>query len=184
MHKFNYFCSFNQKIMKRFLTAILTLIMTFSLAIPSEARKKEEGNELIRIFESYEETEGVEYFNLEGFLLKMARPTIRKSPVGKAADGIENLCIFSISEVGKELRNRFTKEAEGALQAYEMVLETKEDKQTSRIYMKKQNAEIIDELIVYALGEDIALIYIRGEIPVSALEGMTPETETGSEQES
>lgn len=164
--------------MKKFLTAILTLVMTYCLAVPSEARKKEEGNTLIQLFESYEETKGVEYFNLNGFLLKMARPTIKKSPIGKAADQIDNLCIFSMTEAGKEVRSKFMKEADAALGSYKKVLETTEDKQTSRIYMKKTSAEIIDELIVYSLGEDIALIYIKGEIPVSALEGMAPENES------
>ena len=83
-----------------------------------------------------------------------------------------------MAEAGKEVRSKFIKEAEGVLGSYEMVLETKEEKQTSRIYMKKTSAEIIDELIVYSLGEDIALIYIKGEIPVSALEGMAPENES------
>ena len=164
--------------MKKILTAILTLVMTYSLAVPSEARKKEEGNTVIQLFESYEEAKGVEYFNLDGFLLKMARPTIRKSPIGKAADQIDNLCIFSMTEAGKEVRSKFMKEADAVLGSYEMVLETKEEKQTSRIYMKKSSAETIDEFIVYALGEDIAFIYIKGEIPMSALEGMAPENES------
>lgn len=164
--------------MKKILTAILTLVMTYCLAVPSEARKKEEGNTVIQLFESYEEAKGVEYFNLDGFLLKMARPTIRKSPIGKAADQIDNLCIFSMTEAGKEVRSKFMKEADAVLGSYEMVLETKEEKQTSRIYMKKSSAETIDEFIVYALGEDIAFIYIKGEIPMSALEGMAPENET------
>lgn len=170
--------------MKKFLTAILTLVMTYCLAVPSEARKKEEGNTVIQLFESYEEAKGVEYFNLDGFLLKMARPTIKKSPIGKAADQIDNLCIFSMTEAGKEIRSKFIKEAEGVLGSYEMVLETKEEKQTSRIYMKKSSAETIDEFIVYALGEDIAFIYIKGEIPMSALEGMAPENETEGVKES
>ena len=170
--------------MKKILTAILTLVMTYCLAVPSEARKKEEGNTVIQLFESYEEAKGVEYFNLDGFLLKMARPTIRKSPIGKAADQIDNLCIFSMTEAGKEVRSKFMKEADAVLGSYEMVLETKEEKQTSRIYMKKSSAETIDEFIVYALGEDIAFIYIKGEIPMSALEGMAPENETEGVKES
>ena len=68
------------------------------------------------------------------------------------------------------------------LKGYDMVLETTEDKTTSRIYMKKADAEIIDELIVYSQGKDIAIIYMIGDIPLSALEGMTPQSEEPKEK--
>jgi hypothetical protein len=58
-----------------------------------------------------------------------------------------------------------------------MALEKTEKEVTSRIYVKKTSAGIIDELIVYNLGADIALIYIIGQIPVSSLEGISPSTE-------
>ena len=182
MCEIDYFCIPNSNEMKRFLTAILTLVITYSLAVPAEAKKKEEENALIRMLESYEEAKGVEYFNLNGMILKMAKPSIKKTPVGKAADNIENLCIFSMSDAGKEVRARFLKEADLLLKGYDMVLETTEDKTTSRIYMKKADAEIIDELIVYSQGKDIAIIYMIGDIPLSALEGMTPKSEEPKEK--
>ena len=76
-------------------------------------------------------------------------------------------------------KNQVVKKEELAKQYF-----IKEEKQTSRIYMKKSSAETIDEFIVYALGEDIAFIYIKGEIPMSALEGMAPENETEGVKES
>lgn len=164
-------------LMIRFYTIIITFVMTLCIALPVEARKDKEINALIELMESYEEAKGVQYFNLNGMILKMAKPSIKKTPVGKAADDIDNLCIFSMNDAVKEVRAKFLKEADLLFKDYEMALEKTEEEVTSRIYVKKTSAGIIDELIVYNLGADIALIYIIGQIPVSSLEGISPSTE-------
>lgn len=156
--------------MKRFFTTILLLIATLGVCIDAEARKTKETNALTQLFEKYQETDGVELFDLKGLVLSMAKPSIRKTPVGKAADGIKHMQIFSMAEPGSKLKASFTKEVESVLSGYEMALETKEDKLTSRVYVSKASEEMISEMIVYTIEESIVVIYMTGEIPVHLLE--------------
>lgn len=156
--------------MKRFFTTILLLFVMAGAGINAETRKTEDTNAFTQLFEKYQETDGVELFDLKGLVLSMAKPSIRKTPVGKAADGIKHMQIFSMAEPGTKLRTNFTKEVEAILAGYEMAMETKEDKLTSRIYVKKASEEVISEMIVYTIEESIVVIYMTGEIPVHLLE--------------
>lgn len=156
--------------MKRFVTTILLLFVMAGAGVNAEARKTEETNALTQLFEKYQETDGVELFDLKGLVLSMAKPSIRKTPVGKAADGVKHMQIFSMAEPGAKLKSNFTKEVEAILAGYEMALENKEDDLTSRIYVRKASEEVISEMIVYTIEESIVVIYMTGEIPVHLLE--------------
>ncbi len=157
--------------MKKILLVLITLAGLMACG-NADAKETETDNGLVEVFESYTEAKGVQYFNLEGFTLKMARPKIRKTPVGKAADGIESMCIFSMKDVKKEVKAKFIKEVEAVFSTYEMALETNEKGKKSRIFIKKTQPEIIDEMIIYSMEDDPVVIYMVGEMPVVEMRGI------------
>lgn len=152
-------------------------VLALGCACRAEAKKTEYSNELIQHFESYQETKGVVIYNLKGLMLKMAKPSIRKTPVGGVCDQLENICIFSMGEVKKDTRSRFIKETDTLLKTYEKVLDEKKEGKESRIYILKSSDEIISEMVVYAIEEEISIILMKGEIPVSALEDIAARAE-------
>lgn len=140
-----------------------------ALSYPAQARKTETQNSLIQFLQSYEEADGVDYFDLDGLLLKMAKPKIKKSPVGKAADDIDQVVIFSMSSAKTEKKAKFMKEVSNLLQDYTKAKEVKEEETESYVYMKQEQENILSELIVLSVGEDISIIVMTGQIPVDAL---------------
>ena len=163
--------------MKKIFLILITLAGIMACG-NADAKETEADNGLVEIFESYTEAKGVQYFNLEGFTLKMARPKIRKTPVGNAADGIESLYIFAMKDVKKEVKAKFVKEAEAVFGTYEMALETNEKGKKSRIFIKKTQPEIIDEMIIYSMENDPVVIYMVGEIPVAEMKGVEAPQQT------
>lgn len=164
--------------MKKILTTIiLTTVLALGCTCQADAKKTEESNELIQLFESYQDTKGIAFYNIKGMMLKMAKSSIRKTPVGGVYEHLENICIFSMADVKKEMRTRFIKEADTLLKTYEKILDEKKEGKESRIYILKSSDEIISEMVVYAMEEEISIILMKGEIPVSALEDIAARAE-------
>lgn len=156
--------------MKRILIAIImSAVLALGCSCHAEAKKTEDSNELVQLFESYGETDGIAYYNLKGLILKMAKSSIKKTPVGGIYDQLDNICIFSMKEVKKEMRARFIKEADTLLKTYEKVVENKEKDQESRVYILRSSDEMISEMVVYTIDKEVSIILLRGEIPSSAL---------------
>lgn len=156
--------------MRRIITAAYMTLALVMISVPSQAKKADETNELVEFLQSYEDNDGVEIYNLKGLILKMARPTIRKSPVGEAAEYIDNLVIFSMKDAKGDRKAKFYKEVLKLLQGYETAAGTKVDKMESHVYIKKAQEDILSELVVVTKEEDIAIIVMIGEIPVATLE--------------
>ena len=73
----------------------MSAVLALGCSCHAEAKKTEDSNELVQLFESYGETDGIAYYNLKGLILKMAKSSIKKTPVGGIYDQLDNICIFS-----------------------------------------------------------------------------------------
>lgn len=154
--------------MKRFVAAVLAVILSSAIAYDVCAKKRENEHQLTSLFENYENNKGVKYYNLKGLLLKLAKPSLKETPAYAVSDNLSSIEIFSMNEVSNEEKNRFTKEFLSYVSGYEKTVESKEEDEETCIFIKKVNDEILSELIVYVNGKDLAVIFMRGEIPVSA----------------
>lgn len=155
--------------MRRLIAFIILTVGIMTLSSPAQAGKPETQNDLIQLLQSYEEEDGVDYFDLDGFILKMAKPKIKRTPVCKAADDIDKVVIFSMSSAKTEKKAKFMKEVSSLLQDYTKAKEVKEEERESYVYMKQEEENILSELVVITVGEDISIIVMTGQIPADAL---------------
>jgi len=159
--------------MKNLISRIaITLLVSLSLCTYGYAKNENSTSPLTDLLESYEGKDGVEYMNLKGLMLSFARPALKDTPIKNVADKIDNLCIFAMSGTSSDTGKQFSKELSGILSGYEKVMETKEGKKESIIYLKKKDDAVISEMVVYASDGNIALIVMKGDIPVAALQEM------------
>ncbi len=155
---------------KRIVAVVLLLAGALAYGIEAGEQAKSTLG-LVKTLEKYSEVKGVKYYHLEGFALKMAKPKIRKTPVGKAADGITSMYLF-VMDKKAEAKPKFVKDLESALSAYEFALETTENDKTSRIYIKKTRPDIFDEMVIYTLGDEPAVVYMLGTLKVADMTGL------------
>ena len=159
--------------MHRIIRTITITLASLLLCTACQAKKEETGDALTTLLQSYEGKKGVEYMDLKGMSLKFAKPSLKKTPMKNVVDDIEHVSIFFISNASADTAKQFTKKLTEALKGYEMVGTTKEDKKESTIYLIREDDALISEMVVYTTEEkDIALIIMKGEFPVSALEEM------------
>jgi len=170
-----YFMYFCEKLtnMKNLISRIaITLLVSLSLCTYGYAKNENSASPLTDLLESYEGKDGVEYMNLKGLMLSFARPALKDTPMKNMADKIDNLSIFAMSGTSSDTGKQFSKELSGILSGYEKVMETKEGKKESIIYLKKKDDAVISEMVVYASDGNTALIVMKGDIPVAALQEM------------
>ena len=158
--------------MYRIFKTIIISITALLLCTACQA-KNDETDALTTLLVSYEGKKGVEMMNLKGLSLKFAKPSLRNTPIKNVVDELENVSIFFYSNASADAAKQFNKKLTEALKEYEKAGTSKEDKKESTIYLKRQDDALISEMVVYTTEEkDIALIIMKGEIPVSALEEM------------
>ncbi len=164
------------KDMHRIIRTIIISLTSLFLCTACQAKQEETTDALTTLIESYEGKKGVEYMDLNGLSLKFAKPSLKKTPMKNIVDELEHVSIFFISNASAETAKQFGKKLTEALKGYEKVGTTKEDKKESTIYLMKEDDASVSEMVVYSTEEkNIALIIMRGEIPVSALEEMAAE---------
>lgn len=156
----------------RILRIAAVLLFSLSFCTYGYAGNEDSDSPLTDLLESYEGRDGVEYMNLKGLMLSFARPALKDTPMKNVVDKIDNLCIFGLSDVSGDTGKQFSKELAGVLSGYEKVMETKDGKNESIIYLKRKDDAFISEMVVYAGAGSIALIVMKGEIPVAALQEM------------
>lgn len=157
--------------MKR-ITAIFTIFLTAISLCAFMTTAQEQMKDITELLESYQGKKGVEYMNLKGLLLSFAKPALKDTPMKDMVDGIDNLCVFSMTDPSSDDLKAFNKELSLSLSEYEKAVTTKEGKKESTIYLKRKDDASVSEMVVYAGNEDIAIVVIKGEIPVSVLEEM------------
>lgn len=158
--------------MKSTFKTIAILLISLLISIDLYAVSDKDENTLVDFLESYQETKGVDYVNLKGFMLNFAKPALKKTPMKNVVDEIDNVCVFNMSGAGKDIMKSFDKKLASILAGYEKVAENKEGKTESTIYLIRKDDAYISEIVVYSGNEDIAIVVMKGDIPVSLLEEM------------
>lgn len=157
--------------MKRFILTIAFILMSLSFCTSAVAKNEETESTVITHLSTYEDMDGVESIYLKGMLLSFAKPALKETPMKNVTDKIKNMFVFSFNETKAEKRKAFINEVTPVLAEYEKVLEKKEDKKESTIYLKRKDDAVISEMVVYSMdAKTITLVVMRGEIPVSGIE--------------
>ncbi len=151
---------------------VITLI-SLAFCQTAQAGNEEPEKSLVAFLEEYDGQEGVEIVNLKGLLLSFAKPALKDTPMKNVVNRIKSMTVFNYTEMTDAQRKQFIKDVSPVLAGYEKVLETKEDKTESTIYLKRKDDAVISDMVVYALGEKtVVLVVMKGDIPVSELEEM------------
>jgi len=154
---------------------LITLLM--ALGLGSSVLAGEQNLQLNSLVSSYKGTEGFEIVDIGGFglgLMKAAARTAAETPEDRNAmklfDGLKRLTVVDFSEATPDLREKFLRKVNRALEGGEMLMEAKDDGETVRIFGTSSDDGVLLKDIVI-LTED-ALISIRGTIRSDQVEAL------------
>ena len=162
---------------RKLIKALAVIIISAAASFTSFAQEEITVPDLASLLSTYEEQECVDYMTLNGLMLGFAKPALKNTPMKGMIEYIDNLCVFNMSNPDKETRKKFLKDISPVVSGYEKIMGAKEGNTESIIYLKRKDDAVISEMVVYSSDADIAIVVMKGEIPISAFEAMAAQSE-------
>ena len=140
---------------------ILVCIAMCHVTYASESEK--DNTPAIKAIESGRKTR-----RLEGGMLKLARPIIKKTPMVVVLDQID-MMMFCPVEKNNSKDGEFTGRVKKALKSYMLAHEINDELSHMLIYVDEVKGNRFTELILYITSPDQTILYFRGDFTVESL---------------
>jgi translation elongation factor EF-G len=145
--------------MKHIFTVLICCIMTMTLHSQTT---------LNEIYREFSHESNVSKVNLNGVVMFFAKPFMEKQTDSK----ISSIRVMSLEDCSDAVKQRFN---HSLLQFddnhYELFLSSNEDDEKVRLFLKFKNNKI-REMVVMTMGENPALVHLKGRINLSDIEDL------------
>ena len=106
---------------------------------------------------------------LEGGMLKLARPALKKTPMAVVMDDIDMMVMYSISQKADEEEKQFAQQAINVLESYNKVSEIDDPDYRMSIYIDNPVGENFSEIILYTSRPDPSIMVFIGDFTIASL---------------
>jgi len=106
---------------------------------------------------------------LEGGMLKLARPALKKTPMAVVMDNIDMLVMYPISQKADEDERHFAEQAINVLKNYQKVSEIDDPDYRMSIYIDDPVGENFSEIILYTSRPDASIMVFVGDFTIESL---------------
>ena len=106
---------------------------------------------------------------LEGGMLKLARPALKKTPMAVVMDDIDMMVMYSISQKANEEEKQFAEQAINVLKSYNKVSEINDPEYRMSIYIDNPVGENFSEIILYTSRPDASIMVFVGNFTIGSL---------------
>lgn len=106
---------------------------------------------------------------LEGGMLKLARPALKKTPMAVVMDNIDMMVMYSISQKADEEEKQFAAQAINVLKNYQKVSEINDPDYRMSIYIDNPVGENFSEIILYTSRPDASIMVFVGDFTIESL---------------
>lgn len=106
---------------------------------------------------------------LDGAKLKIARPFLKRTPMGVILDEINMLAICPLELDPQEDSFHFTVEAQKVLKGYNLVREIDDEKSTMTIYIDTPQNDRFSEIVLYNTKPEASIMLFVGDFTVESL---------------
>lgn len=106
---------------------------------------------------------------LEGGMLKLARPALKKTPMAVVMDDIDMMVMYSISQKAEEEEKQFAEQAINVLKSYNKVSEINDPEYRMSIYIDNPVGENFSEIILYTSRPDASIMVFVGNFTIGSL---------------
>ena len=106
---------------------------------------------------------------LEGAMLKMARPILKKTPMSVVMDNIETMVICQMGKDGKDEDPELKAIVERVLEHYSKVDEIDDEMYRMLIYIDEPQGDRFSEIILYTTRKDKSVMVFKGDFTIDSL---------------
>lgn len=148
--------------MRRIMMIMAVLMMLCPDIYASE--KKAEESPAVQVLTSNKNAR-----KLEGGMLKLARPALKKTPMAVVMDDIDMMVMYSISQKAEEEEKQFVEQAINVLKSYNKVSEINDPEYRMSIYIDNPVGENFSEIILYTSRPDASIMVFVGNFTIGSL---------------
>lgn len=148
--------------MRRIMMIMAVLMMLCPDIYASE--KKAEESPAVQVLTSNKNAR-----KLEGGMLKLARPALKKTPMAVVMDDIDMMVMYSISQKAEEEEKQFAEQAINVLKSYNKVSEINDPEYRMSIYIDNPVGENFSEIILYTSRPDASIMVFVGNFTIGSL---------------
>jgi hypothetical protein len=154
--------------MKRLLSILAVLTCLAFSARAGEPAK----TPAVKFLEANDGVRGAKHMNLDGLMLKMARPTLKKTPVAAILNELESLHMFSFKEGRENEEKAFVTAAQKMLKSYVKVSEINDEISHMVIYVDPPKGNTCHEMILLITWPGTNMMVFHGDFTEESLRRM------------
>ena len=157
--------------MKRFLS-IITFLALVLMCQCFSAHAKNGNSRAVQFLEAKEGVKGSKYMDIHGFMMKVAKAKIKKTPAIAIMDNIECLYMFSFKDNAKAEAKAFVTAAEKMLKSYTKASEVKDNISHSIIYLDELDGNVYHEIVMLVTWPNVSMMVFQGNFTEESLRQM------------
>ena len=150
--------------MNNILKMIVAAILAVLCQTPYASAKSAKDSPAVQTLETCRDAK-----TYEGAMLKLAKPFLKKTPMGFLTDKIESIRICPIDKNGKEDEAVLTAKIEKMLKHYSNVNEINDDSYHMLIYIDEVKGDSFSEIILYTTSSEKSVMVFNGDFTVESL---------------
>lgn len=158
--------------MKRLLS-ITAIILLALMSQRFSAHAQEGGKSVaVKFLEANDGVKGAKCVKIDGLMMRVAKPTLKKTPVLAIMDELEALYMFSFKENGEAEEKAFVTAAQKMLKSYMKVSEITDDISHMVIYVDQPNGSTCNEIVMLITWPTTSMMVFRGDFTEDSLRRM------------
>ena len=148
---------------KMFMIVVTAALSVLCHDIPAVAQNAEE-SPAVALLGSNKDTR-----RIEGMMLRMARPILKKTPMSAVLDDIEMMMMCPVGKISRKDNGKFVRKVENVLKDYMLVHEINDELSRMFIYVYGLEGNRFPELVLYITSPDPNVLLFRGDFTEESL---------------
>ena len=126
----------------------------------------------VQFLEANDGLKGAKCMKLDGLMLRVAKPTLKKTPVIAIMDDLESFYMFSFKENREAEEKAFVTAAKKMLKSYMKVSEITDDISHMVIYVDQPNGSTCNEIVMLVTWPSTSMMVFNGDFTEDSLRKM------------
>ena len=158
--------------MKRLLS-ITAIILLALMSQRFSAHAQEAGKSVaVKFLEANDDVKGAKCVKIDGLMMRMAKPTLKKTPVLAIMDELNCLYMFSFKENRENEEKAFVSAAEKMLKSYMKVSEITDEISHMVIYVDQPQGNTCNEIVMLITWPSTSMMVFHGDFTEDSLRRM------------
>ena len=149
------------------------MLMTALTSLAFSAKAEEPAKSpAVKFLEANDGVKGAKCMKIDGLMLKMARPTLKKTPVAAIIDELESLYMFSFKDGRESEEKAFVTAADKMLKSYMKVSEINDQISRMFIYVDQPQGKTCHEIVMLIIWPSTSMMVFNGDFTEDSLRHM------------